>query len=108
MLARKGRWQPGQSGNSKGRPSTKDPVETLAREHTEEAVRTLVELMRHGVPDAVKGAAANALLNRGWGMPRQTVGVEADLKPVEQMTLLAVEAELARLEVMNTLEEPEE
>jgi Family of unknown function (DUF5681) len=65
MLARKGRWQPGQSGNPKGRPSTKGPVETLAREHTEDAVRTLVELMRHGVPDAVKGAAANALLNRG-------------------------------------------
>ena len=71
MLARKGRWQPGQSGNPKGRPSIKAPVEVLAREHTEEAVRTLVELMRHGVPDAVKGAAANALLNRGGrlGLP---------------------------------------
>ena len=73
MLTRRGVWQPGQSGNPKGRPSIKGPVEVLAREHTEEAVRTLVELMRHGYPDAVKGAAANALLNRGWGMPRQTV-----------------------------------
>jgi hypothetical protein len=27
----------------------------------------------------VKGAAANALLNRGWGMLRQTVEVEAEL-----------------------------
>jgi Family of unknown function (DUF5681) len=97
MLARKGRWQPGQSGNPKGRPSIEGPVEVLARARTEEALRTLVELMRTGVPDAVKGAAANALLNRGWGMPRQTVGVEADLKPVEQMTLAEVEAELARL-----------
>ena len=97
MLARKGVWQPGQSGNPKGRPSIKGPVEVLAREHTEEAVRTLGELMRNGYPDAVKGAAANALLNRGWGMPRQTVEVEADRKPVEQMTLAEVEAELARL-----------
>ena len=56
--------------------------------------------MRNGYPDAVEGAAANALLNRGWGMPRQTVEVEADLKPVEQMTLAEVEAELARLEAI--------
>ena len=35
-------WQPGQSGNPKGRPSIKGPVEALAREHTEEAIRTLV------------------------------------------------------------------
>jgi hypothetical protein len=40
-------------------------VETLARTHTEEAIETLGELMRHGWPDAVKGAAANALLNKG-------------------------------------------
>ena len=65
MLTRKGMWQPGQSGNPKGRPSIEGPVEVLARQHTEEAVLTLVELMRHGVPDAVKGAAANALLNKG-------------------------------------------
>jgi hypothetical protein len=53
----------------------------LAREHTEEAVRTLVELMRHGVPDAVKGAA-NALLSRGGrlGLPdgeRESVATAA-------------------------------
>ena len=37
MLARTGRWQ---SGNPKGRPSINGPVEVLAREHTEEAVRS--------------------------------------------------------------------
>jgi Family of unknown function (DUF5681) len=107
MLTRRGVWQPGQSGNPKGRPSIKGPVEVLAREHTEEAIRTLVELMRNGYPDAVKGAAANALLNRGWGMPRQTVEVEADLKPVEQMTLIEVEAELARLRATGPLKDEE-
>jgi hypothetical protein len=40
MLTRRGVWQPGQSGNPKGCPSIKGPVEILAREHTEEAVRT--------------------------------------------------------------------
>jgi hypothetical protein len=98
MLMRKGRWPPGVSGNPRGRPSFKRPVEELARTYTEEAVETLAELMRTGVPDSVRGAAAAALLNRGWGMPRQTVEVEADLKPVEQMTLAEVEAELALLE----------
>ncbi len=107
MLTRRGVWQPGQSGNPKGRPSIKGPVEVLAREHTEEAVRTLVELMRNGYPDAVRGAAANALLNRGWGMPRQTVEVEADLKPVSQMSLGEVEAELARLGAAGPLEDEE-
>ena len=96
MLARTGRWQPGQSGNPKGRPSIKGPVEMLAREHTEEAVRTLVDLMRHGEPDAVRGAAANALLNRGWGMPRHVV--EPVEKRVERMTLEEVEAKLAEIE----------
>lgn len=63
----KGLWQPGQSGNPKGRPSIKGPVEALAREHTEEAILTLAELMRNGLPDAVKGAAANRLAQPGLG-----------------------------------------
>jgi len=47
--------------------------------------------MRTGFPDAVKGAAANALLNRGWGMPRQAF--EAVVKSIDQMSLAEVEAE---------------
>ena len=73
MLTRKGQWQPGQSGNSKGRPSIKGEVETLARTHTIEALETLVDLRRNGFPDSVRAAAANALLNRGWGLPRQAI-----------------------------------
>src|SRR3712207_4024495 len=51
MLTRRGQWQPGQSGNPRGRPSIKGEVETLARTHTVEAVDALVELMRNGSPD---------------------------------------------------------
>ncbi|UZF90651.1 DUF5681 domain-containing protein [Bosea sp. NBC_00550] len=105
MLNRKGVWQPGQSGNPKGRPSIKAPVEALAREHTEEAVRTLVELMRNGFPDTVKGAAANALLNRGWGLPRQSIEADTVLPPLERMTLEQVEAELAKLRLTGALED---
>ena len=78
MLMKNGRWPPGQSGNPRGRPSIKGEVEVLARQHTTAAIETLVYLMHHGVPDSVRGAAATALLNRGWGMPRQAIEVEAE------------------------------
>src|SRR5215212_1633544 len=92
MLARKGQWKPGQSGNPKGRPSIKGEVETLARTYTGEAVETLVDLMRNGFPDSGRAAAANALLNRGWGLPRQAIDASlavspAILKPISQMSL---------------------
>ncbi len=62
MRVGKNLWQPGQSGNPRGRPSIKGEVETLARTHTTEVLETLVDLMRNGSPDAVRVAAANALL----------------------------------------------
>ena len=36
-----------------------------------EAIDTLVELMRHGKDKRVRGTAAQALLDRGWGKPKQ-------------------------------------
>ena len=45
----------------------------LACSYTNEAIDTLVELMRHGKDDKVRGTAAQALLERGWGKPRVKV-----------------------------------
>jgi len=103
VTARKGVWQPGQSGNPKGRPSIKGEVETLARSYTVEALEILADLMRNGVSDNVRMAAANALLNRGWGLPRQAIDgslaiAPAPPKPIERMSLAEVEAELAMLD----------
>ena len=45
-------------------------LRSLARTHTEAAVRTLSRIMRQPKsPPAARVAAASALLDRGWGKP---------------------------------------
>lgn len=65
-------WRKGQSGNPAGRPKG---IERLAREHTERAIATLVRELdnpRNCVPAAV------ALLDRGWGRPKQTIAGDSE------------------------------
>ena len=61
----------GQSGNPAGRPKG---IEALAREHTEAAIAALASALKD---PKLKVAAAVALLNRGWGLPRQTIETDA-------------------------------
>lgn len=43
-------------------------LRSLARRHTESAVRTLAGIMaQRGAPPSARVAAASALLDRGWG-----------------------------------------
>ena len=58
------------SGNAGGRPRDEHKLAELARSYTTEAIDTLVQLMRHSKGDRVRGTAAQALLERGWGKPR--------------------------------------
>jgi hypothetical protein len=49
-------------------------IRSLARSHTESALRVLVGIMlQPKAPAAARVAAASALLDRGWGKPAQTV-----------------------------------
>ena len=64
---RSGQFAPGQSGNPGGRPKDEHRVAELARSYTVEAIDTLVELMRDGKDERIRGTAAQALLDRGWG-----------------------------------------
>jgi hypothetical protein len=62
-------FEKGVSGNPGGRPRELADVKALAREHTAEAIETLVELMRTGRTDSARAAAASELLSRAWGKP---------------------------------------
>ena len=65
-----GQFPKGQSGNPGGRPRDEQKVAELARSYTTEAIETLVALMRSGNDERVRGTAAQALLDRGWGKPK--------------------------------------
>jgi hypothetical protein len=67
-------FKPGQSGNRGGRPKSLHRLTDLAREHTEEAVETLVAIMRDkDASSTARTAAAAHLLDRGWGKAAQPV-----------------------------------
>lgn len=70
-----GHWLPGQSPNPGGRKREVAEVRELARSHTKAAIETLAAIMENGDKDAARVAAAEALLNRGWGRAEQAVQV---------------------------------
>lgn len=72
MARKPGTFRKGQSGNPGGRPKECAEVKALAREHGAEAIAKLVELMR-GEDLRTAKAAADSLLDRGYGKPGQAV-----------------------------------
>ena len=87
-----GRFQKGYSGNAGGRPKDEHRVAELARSYTTEAIDTLVALMRTAKDERVRGTAAQALLDRGWGKPK--VEVVTDEKQDYIAALIAVNERL--------------
>ena len=72
MARKPGTFQPGKSGNPGGRPKEAAEVKALAQEYGAEAIEKLVALLR-GEDDRVAKAAADSLLDRGFGKPGQAV-----------------------------------
>ena len=71
----KGRPFPkGVSGNPGGRPKVLGDVQELARQQSPDAINTLVAIMQNEkAPPAARVAAANSLLDRGYGKPTQPI-----------------------------------
>lgn len=78
-------FRPGQSGNPGGRSPRVGPngetVAQLARAHTAAAIKTLADLC-NGASNEPKDriAAANALLDRGWGKPKESLDLDANIE----------------------------
>ena len=50
----------------------------LAREYTHDAVDALVDVMQSSQSDSARIAAANAILDRGYGRPKKTTSLEVN------------------------------
>lgn len=75
----------GKSGNPGGRPKVPAEVREAARTYTSEALATLAEIMTNPkTPPATRVSAAQAILDRGWGRPQQSVEVQAQTKTHEE------------------------
>jgi len=81
-------WQPGQSGNPKGRPPRALDLPAMAREHTKEAVERLVAIMRAD-DDGRALAAIQQLLDRGWGRPVTPIVDETEGTSLTLLHLIA-------------------
>ncbi len=72
-------FQKGKSGNPKGRPPVIREVQELAKDYTEEAVMALLDVMTDERSNgSARVQAAVAMLDRGWGRPKQSVDVKVD------------------------------
>jgi hypothetical protein len=83
MRNEQGKFIKGTSGNPLGRPRVILTVRDVAREHTEDAIKTLAAIMRdEAAPAAARISACTELLNRGHG------------RPVDQRAMLMIGAQL--------------
>ena len=99
----KGGRRPG-AGRPPGTPNKKAytgqamNIAKLAQDYGPDALRTLAEVMNNGdASDAARVAAANALLDRGFGRPPQSLNVKPEVRHSIDLTKLTDE-ELAIME----------
>ena len=75
IIKSRGGRRPG-AGRPLGSPNKLTrPLKELAALHSEDCIAVLVELRDHAEAEQVRLAAANALLDRGHGRPRQEIDV---------------------------------
>lgn len=74
----------------------KRTLSEMAQEHTETAIQTLAEIMQDSeAPPSARVAAVNALLDRGYGKPRQEVdhsSSDGSMTPITGFDILVASA----------------
>jgi len=75
-------------------PKASPNIRSLARAHTATAVATLAGIMRQKkAPAAARVAAASALLDRGWGKPKQPIAGDEETPLLTEIRYVIVDAE---------------
>ena len=74
---REGSGRPAGASN-KATSELKLNLSELAREYTNDALDTLVDVMQSSQSDSARIAAANAILDRGYGRPTKTTSLEVN------------------------------
>lgn len=81
-------------GRVKGVPNKATrTLKELAREYTPQALKTLAQIMVASESDAARVAAANAILDRGYGKPSTVLTGDEDggaIKTVSRIELIGV------------------
>jgi len=86
-------FKKGESGNPSGRPKVIAHVRDLAREHTTEAILTLVAIMQNTEETgAARVAASKEILDRGYGKPTQPISGDGDADPINIVTRIEIVA----------------
>ena len=70
-------FAPGRSGNPGGRPKREGLIRELAQAATKTVFLRLLEIATKGEDERSVVLACNAILDRGWGKPAQTVELDA-------------------------------
>ena len=81
-------WKPGQSGNPGGKPPSDPNLKAAAKEHTIDALNTLVDIMKHGKKDSDRLAAASIILDRGHGKATQHIEVGDNSSLVDLLVMI--------------------
>ncbi|MGA3007609.1 MAG: DUF5681 domain-containing protein [Opitutaceae bacterium] len=108
------RFQPGQSGNPGGRPKSDFALGELARKHTRMALACIVSIMQDADASPVaRVRAAEAILDRGYGKPGQSLDVNAsplvpDVAAVMDMIAREAKMRLSRLPTEKMPEDPDD
>jgi hypothetical protein len=82
-----GRLKKGQSGNPGGRPKLEGEIRALAQKHGKPAIERLVELMA-SKNERVAVAAAQVILDRGYGKPPQALQIDGELGIRRKLTIV--------------------